>query len=83
MCPRMDPHYTLTIQDQADLAREVSQDRLATRVRAGRVRGGIADDRLHGAAVIRLAHVLKHDVVHLRRGSGYCYEDAAQPRHAD
>ena len=72
MCPEepwvffvMDPRYTLAIQHQAQIAREASQARLAARVRAGRVRGGMANERLHGAAAIRLAHALAHAVVRL------------------
>jgi hypothetical protein len=58
MCPMMDPRYTLAIQHQADLAHEVSQDRLAARARAGRVRGGMADERPRGAVDIRRAHAI-------------------------
>jgi hypothetical protein len=65
MGPSMELGYILAREHQADLARAVSQDRLAARVRAGRVRSGIADERLHGAAAIRLAHALAHAIVRL------------------
>jgi hypothetical protein len=64
MGPSMELDYFLARQHQADLASEVSQARLAARARAGRVRGGMADERLHGAVAIRLAHALAHAMVH-------------------
>ena len=64
MGPSMELDYILARQHQADLAREVSQDRLAARARAGRVRGGMADERLHREVAIRLAHALAHAMVH-------------------
>ena len=62
MGPFMGLYYSLARQHQADLACEVSQARRAAR--AGRVRGGMADERLHGAGAIRLAHALAHALVH-------------------
>jgi hypothetical protein len=64
MGPFVELYYSLARQHQADLACEVSQDRLAARALAARARGGMADERLHGAAAIRLAHALAHAVVH-------------------
>ena len=60
-----DPRYTLAIQHQAAIAREVSRDHLAARVRAGRVRSGLANERLHRTAAIRLVHAFAHAVVRL------------------
>jgi hypothetical protein len=65
MGPSLELDSLLARQRQADLAREVSQDRLAARARAGRVRGWMADERLHGAVASRLAHVLAHAIVRL------------------
>jgi hypothetical protein len=83
MGPPVDLHYTLAVQRQADIARDVSQYRLAARARAGRAGGEMADGRLHGAAAIRLAHALTHAGVHVRRGRDDGCEGVAQPRHAD
>jgi hypothetical protein len=63
MGPFMELYYNLARQHQADLACEVSQARLAARARAGRIRGGTADERLHRAVAMRLAHALAHAVV--------------------
>ena len=64
MGPFVELYYSLARQHQADLASEVSQDRLAARARTGRTKGGLADERLHGAVAIRLAHALTHAMVH-------------------
>jgi hypothetical protein len=64
MGPFMELYYSLARQHQADLACEGSQARLAARARAGRARSGMADERLHGAVAIRLAHALAHAMVH-------------------
>ena len=63
MGPFMELYYSLARQHQADLACEVSQAR-PCRARRGRDRGGMADERLHGAVAIRLAHALAHAMVH-------------------
>ena len=64
MGPFVELYYSLARQHQADLACEVSQDRLAARAWRGRTRGGLAHERLHGAVASRLAHALAHAVVH-------------------
>jgi hypothetical protein len=81
MGPFMELYYSLARQHQADLACEVSQVRLAAG--AGRVRSGMADERLHGAVAIRLAHALAHAMVRRCFRRRCLCEDAARPRRAD